>query len=147
MTMKKDYCLINNIVVFWNPSSKLSPTFYFIWIDSPSLHFFFLIDFSLERWFIKTGYEDKLSLTGYALTDLLEDLGIAKYYENIQCNRFASNYFPFDNSGWNISKLLLSNDTFIHFRKELHHFVNVQNPYTFLFFKWPHNLRNIYISF
>ena len=124
--------------------TKPNLLFYLSWFSI--IAFFFLIDFSLERWFIKTGYEDKLSLTGYALTDLLEDLGIVKYYETVQCDRFASNYFPFDNNGWNISKLLLSNGTFIHFRKELHYFVNVQNPYIYLF-KWPHNLRNIYISF
>lgn len=41
------------------------------------------------------------TLHGQALIDLLEDLGVSKYYEKNQCNRSESPYFPQSDS-WNI---------------------------------------------
>ncbi|CAG2247494.1 unnamed protein product [Mytilus edulis] len=60
-------------------------------------------DFSLTKWEAESGYTVNITLHGQALTDLLEDLGVSKYYEKNQCNRSESPYFPQSSDGWNIA--------------------------------------------
>ncbi|XP_063420822.1 uncharacterized protein LOC134706043 [Mytilus trossulus] len=59
--------------------------------------------FSLTRWEAESGYTVNITLHGQALTDLLEELGVSKYYEKNQCYRNDSIYFPQASEGWNIA--------------------------------------------
>ncbi|XP_052081234.1 uncharacterized protein LOC127719258 [Mytilus californianus] len=60
-------------------------------------------DFSLTKWEAESGYTVNTTLHGQALTDLLEELGVSKYYEKTKCNRSNSPYFPQSSDGWNIA--------------------------------------------
>ncbi|VDI13107.1 Hypothetical predicted protein, partial [Mytilus galloprovincialis] len=57
-------------------------------------------DFSLTKWEIENGYPVNTSLNGQSLTDLLEELGISKYYESKQCNTSSRPDFPLTAEGW-----------------------------------------------
>ncbi|XP_071145134.1 uncharacterized protein [Mytilus edulis] len=57
-------------------------------------------DFSLTKWEIENGYPANTSLDGQSLTDLLEELGISKYYESKQCNTSSRPDFPLTAEGW-----------------------------------------------
>ncbi|VDI33335.1 Hypothetical predicted protein, partial [Mytilus galloprovincialis] len=58
-------------------------------------------DFSLRKWESESGYLTNSTLHGQALTDLLEDIGVSKYYSNNQCNRSSPQYLPRSIDGWN----------------------------------------------
>ncbi|VDI27488.1 NIMA (never in mitosis gene a)-related kinase [Mytilus galloprovincialis] len=61
-------------------------------------------DFSLRKWESESGYLANSTLHGHALTDLLEDIGVSKYYSNNQCNRSSPQYLQQSTDGWNSSK-------------------------------------------
>ncbi|VDI06314.1 Hypothetical predicted protein [Mytilus galloprovincialis] len=60
-------------------------------------------DFSLTQWYTDTGYKATTTLTGNPLTDILEELGIVRYYETSECNRTLLPYQPTEANGWNIA--------------------------------------------
>lgn len=68
----------------------------------------FISDFSLTQWYTDTGYKATTTLTGNPLTDILEELGIVRYYETSECNRTLLPYQPTEANGWNIGKALIT---------------------------------------
>ncbi|XP_052083606.1 uncharacterized protein LOC127720906 [Mytilus californianus] len=58
-------------------------------------------EFSLRKWETESGYPANSTLHGQALTDLLEEIGVSKYYANNQCNSSSPQYLPRSTDGWN----------------------------------------------
>ncbi|XP_076086926.1 uncharacterized protein LOC143057501 [Mytilus galloprovincialis] len=57
-------------------------------------------DFSLTKWEAENGYPANTPLHGQALTDLLEDIGVSKYYESKQCNTSSRPDFALTVDRW-----------------------------------------------
>ncbi|CAG2204548.1 unnamed protein product [Mytilus edulis] len=60
-------------------------------------------DFSMTKWKTENGIQANTSLHGQSLTDLLEELGVSKYYESKQCNTSSLPDFPLTADGWRSS--------------------------------------------
>ncbi|XP_071145140.1 uncharacterized protein [Mytilus edulis] len=61
-------------------------------------------DFSLTKWETENGIPATSPLHGQALTDLLEDIGVSKYYESKQCNKSSLPNVPHHaTDGWKIA--------------------------------------------
>lgn len=59
----------------------------------------FHIDFSLTNWYNNVGSALGSQLSKLNAAKLLEQLGIAKYMQEVPCQRFGPVYSPSDN-GW-----------------------------------------------
>ncbi|CAG2253142.1 unnamed protein product [Mytilus edulis] len=60
-------------------------------------------DFSLTKWEDENGYPANTPLHGQALTDLLEDIGVSKYYESKQCNTSSHPDFALTVDRWSFA--------------------------------------------
>lgn len=60
---------------------------------------FFQTDFSLTNWYNSVGAAIGSQLSKLNAAKLLEQLGIAKYMQDVPCQRFGPVYSPSDN-GW-----------------------------------------------
>lgn len=58
----------------------------------------------MTKWKTENGIQANTSLDGQSLTDLLEELGISKYYESRQCNTSSLPDFTLTSDGWRSCK-------------------------------------------
>lgn len=70
----------------------------------------FQSDFSLTNWYNSVGAAIGSQLSKLNAAKLLEQLGIAKYKQEVPCQRSGPNYSPSDN-GWKKGEKIL----FLHF--------------------------------
>lgn len=65
----------------------------------------FLTDFSLESWLLSKGYSDSIDLPNYVVSELLHDLDIAPFLNDISCNRRSVPFYP-NTDGWNKGEII-----------------------------------------